>query len=386
MDGNAVPNVPEPVEIAARLCVWRVLGVANDYGDRPVDQSPWRSSPATFDGGLELSVSIGDVPGVVPDALRSWRAHANYLLNDMFGRHYEGMSIEDRRGVLADMEAGIEIGDFKDCPTFVTLEASRPMTLRGDPDARFLWASDDQPTAEHFRTFERIAGEALDALVAWVLPQLGAQLQLASVRLGGERAYVVAPGKAALAAPRVSMTAAGLVLLGTGWQQLPFGALDDKLRTFAGVFPSLTRHLARAGRWLLLALAEVDSLRRFLFAYCGLEVLVQQTHVSVRRELVAGLGREQPELPVEHLLWPSVPDDAAPFRNLVFKFASLATVVARDSALNDVAAFRAIAKARNDLAHGGADDLDDLPAASAIELLRRYIVATSTALEAGRLP
>jgi hypothetical protein len=373
------------VEIPARLCVWRIFGSVNDYSDRPEGRPSWHSTPTSIGEDMSATISFGDVPEIVTDSLRALRAHANYFLNDMFGNHYAGMSIEERRGVLAGLEANEQVDNFNDYPTFLTLEVSRPVKpLLGDADAHFLWApGGDHPTVEEFTTFERQAREALDALTAWILPTLGTQMQVSSV-LGKARACLVALGKAAIALPQMTMSGR-LTLGGSGWGTLPFAALETKLGAFAVNAATLDRYLSDAGRWLSFAFGETDTLRKFVFAYCGLEVLVQQTHARVRPLLTASFHRDLPGLPIDDLLWPSMPDDAAPFRNLVFMFASLASVVAPTTASDDTAAFKAIAKARNSLAHGGADDSNDVPANEAIELLRRYVIATATAVEDGRL-
>jgi hypothetical protein len=53
-------------------------------------------------------------------------------------------------------------------------------------------------------------------------------------------------------------------------------------------------------------------------------------------------------------------------------------LLARDAAAHDTEQFRRIAKARNSLAHGDSDDLAGLPAAEAVDLPQRYLVAVAS--------
>jgi len=122
-------------------------------------------------------------------------------------------------------------------------------------------------------------------------------------------------------------------------------------------------------RWLTLSLGERDNWRKFLFAYCGLETLANKFIAASRPALIDTLRGQLPGAPVEELLWPETR------QSLVFAFAAMSTVVNPEMAESDMVLFRAISKARNALAHGATEDLTDLPAADAVTLLRRYLVA-----------
>jgi hypothetical protein len=128
-----------------------------------------------------------------------------------------------------------------------------------------------------------------------------------------------------------------------------------------------------------LALAEKDSLRRFLFAYCGLEILANKFVSRNRGTLLTELKKDLNNAPIDELVWPKMPDENAPQHNLVFAFAAMATLVSRDTADSDTVSFRNIAKARNLLAHGDADALESLPGREAIDLLQRYLGAVVAA-------
>jgi hypothetical protein len=125
--------------------------------------------------------------------------------------------------------------------------------------------------------------------------------------------------------------------------------------------------------------------RRFVFAYGGLEVLIQKAQSRVRDMLTADLQEKARTLPIRELMWPNMSEESEPGRNLVFKFASLASVVRPSTAAPDTARFKMIARARNTLAHGSIEDPESVPSFEAVRLLRQYVAATADAIEARRL-
>ena len=133
--------------------------------------------------------------------------------------------------------------------------------------------------------------------------------------------------------------------------------------------------LRTASRWLWAALAEdEDRLRRFLFAFFGLEVLVNKTWSRVKTAVISELSADLGGFPVEELMWPTGRDESyTPERNLTFKFTLLAVALSRPTAPEDVATFKTLAAARNKLAHGAAESIELLPSNETISLLRRYL-------------
>lgn len=382
-DADADVDVSRSEEIPARLCAWRIFGSMRGYSDRSTGHS-WQSESVALPSGITVSVTVGNVPDIVIESLRSWRVQRNYVLDNLFGNAYAGMSLAERREVLAAQEAEQDIEEFKGYVTFLAIEASRPVTVMGHPSARFLWIAAGAPRADEFESFEREASTTFDGLGAWLLPTVEPSLEMGPILLGGARAYLVAQGKAATAIPR--MTGSGRPsVTGPGWPTLPFEALQSKLATYQRNSTQIDRHLTSASHWLALALAEEDHLRQFVFAYGGLEVLVQKAQARVRDLLRTDLEREVPTLPFRELLWPDKSDELEPDRNLVFKFASLASVVSPSTATADTAQFKMIAKVRNHLAHGSAEDPESVPVREVVKLLCAYLAATATAIEDGRL-
>lgn len=255
------------------------------------------------------------------------------------------------------------------------------MSLQVNPTRRYLWDDDDSSRPDS-REFEKFAAEAepvLDGAMAWLLPSLGNGLQPRRLVVAGRRAYLLAPGKAALTMPQLVGTAhAGVVSAGT-WAEQPWQQLTDALHAYPSRITEAQKLLAAPGRWLALSLGEKDPVRRFLFAYCGLETLANKVISLWRATLIESLSKELHDVRVAELLWPNAQDDQYPYRNLAFTFAATATLVSRESAKADTAIFHMIGKTRNNLAHGGVEDLDALPHAEAVTLLQRYVRAVAAA-------
>ena len=129
----------------------------------------------------------------------------------------------------------------------------------------------------------------------------------------------------------------------------------------------------------MLAMAEQDSLRRFVFAFAGLEVLATQVEKRMRPELLRRLSVLDGSAVWAELLWPATDDERA-VRNLVFRFAMLAYLYSPSTAADDVSICKQLAKFRNNLFHGGNTE-DEFRDRSIIckELLKRYLAAVAGA-------
>ncbi len=364
----------QSVAIEARLCVWRIFGVGHDFTDKT---PPWSiSTGAGPSPGDSLSVVIGDIPPHILDALRTWRGQIPYILNTTYGQRYEGMPIEDQVAAIEGYVSEVDLSDVTEAfPLFVTFELSRPIQIQADPAAKFFWVLEGGPDAQIFDEFGHAASEYLEIAVICIQAELGGQLQLDRLTFADDRAYLVAPGKAAITAPRGNLTASGIVL-SDGWPQLPFPEITNAVQTLPAAVAAVRSVIATSSRWFHAALAEKqDPLRRFLFAFFGLEVLVNKVAKSwkLRDQVGAELSKELGGVPVDALIWPVQGDDGLPSRNLTFRFACLATLLSRNTAIHDVLEFHNVARARHRLAHGEPTDLDSLPAWPCIELLRRYL-------------
>jgi len=378
----------EAVRTEGRLCVWRIFGVTRAFTDRQSDRG-WSASSAGPVPDSAISVTIGEVPEDVAEAIRFGRVISLFALETMFGNEHAAKSMEEREAYAAE---ALERQDLSEVirgtyPTWITVELSRSEPMMVRPDFRHLWASDHEAMLRSMRAFEADAATALDLATARLLPALGDRLQPAKLAFRRLSAYALVPGRPGFSVPALSGGVGYAQVAGKGWDDLPFDAVEAAI-TGSSRFPARDKNLLEhPARWLWAALAETDNLRRFLFAFLGLEVLANKASKALKQVVAANLEQEL-GFPVEQLLWPSPKEADSPWRNLAFNFAISAVHLARSSAGPDIDKFQELARVRNGLAHGrwNSGDEDKLPAWEAIELLMRYVALLAEAESAGRLP
>ena len=365
------------------LCFWRVYEISRDFARRPVDGSGDRmfSVPLGTNGSDSLAVFVGAFPARVRQALLEHRTRGMYLLNRLTGA-YRGMPADQLEEEIAALEGQWNLDDLKiGNGLHLTLEMRRTVSLLVHAGPRYLWDDEgsSRPDRREFEDFAKKAASTLDVALAWLLPSLDTRPQLSRLVVAGRRTYLLAPGKAALTMPELKVAATGGVVSADGWADQMWRQLEDSLRAYPSHMPGARELLAVPSRWLSLSLGEDDPVRRFLFAYCGLEVLANKVVSRWRPALIESLRRDLSGVPVGELLWPKSQDDRYPERNLIFSFATAATLLSHESAESDTDIFRMIAKRRNSLAHGSANDLEELPHAEAVALLQRYVTAVAAA-------
>lgn len=366
---------PRLAAVSGELCLWRVFEVNRDFADRPADGTGDRMFSVPLDRAAEsLVVVLGAFPERVRQALIEHRTRGMYLLNRFTGA-YMNMSVEELESAVAALEGQWSLDDLEiGHGLHLAIEIRRAVPLMVNPTRRYLWDDDgSRPDERDFDAFAAEAGKILDSAMAWLLPSLGDGMQLSRLVVPGKQAYLLTPGKAALTMPKLVGSAKGGVVSASTWAEQSWQQLADTLDAYPSRMTEARKLLASPARWLALSLGEKDAVRKFLFAYCGLETLVNKVISLWQPALVESLSKELRGAPVTELLWPNAQDDQYPHRNLVFRFAATATLVSRDSAEADTTIFRMIAKKRNGLAHGSVDDLDALPHAEATALLQRYI-------------
>lgn len=159
---------------------------------------------------------------------------------------------------------------------------------------------------------------------------------------------------------------------GGGWASAPTGQISSAIRQV----PATTADYKLIGQptsWLCAAMAEEDDhLRRFTFAFAGLELLATQSEKANRDALIAHMENLDSTLPVRELFWPGTNEDLTT-RNVVFRFAAMAVLYSPDSSIEDVMKFRVIAKGRNDFYHGSEQVVTLTLAKDCEELLRKYV-------------
>lgn len=375
-------NELAPIAVDARLCSWRVFGVSGSYTDRPGDG--WSSTARSgLHSGDEVTLTIGEIPRHVVEGMRAFYAGTQFMLRYLVAGEFSDSGLEERDVILQGLAHEAEHveeavrGKFS---MWLTLEVCRPMRLQAHPTARYAWVRDDRLTTELLDKFAHEAGDFLDRAATALLPALGEELRPNRVLAGRRRTYVMAPGKAALGLPDITASGSGHAVR-SGWAQLPFEKVGAALQMVADMRPESGNLLRAASRWLFAALAEEsDPLRKFLFAFFGLEVLANKVGKRVEGSVVQSLTVEL-GLPVTHLVWPTPREADSPWRSLTFRFAMMAVHLNREEASADIDTFRDLAKSRNDLSHGAAteEDVEQLPCHVAIELLQRYL---SLAVEA----
>lgn len=344
-----------------RMCVWRIFGVSHDWKDRPAEARSHTievvGSPAAGDTAM---VVIGDIPNHVLDALKDWRAQLPMVLDATFG----GVIPTSER--YEEVRSQITLDDVKGgFPLWLTLEVSRSVDTTAED------ITDETKRNEMLNSFERAASDYLTVTMARLLGTLGAELRVDQLLFADKRAYLLSDRPAVTVAIHGG-SAQPTVTYETGWDALPFGKIEGLLKKGAAANYRSDAY-CKAARLLWSALEhEKDTLRRFLFAFVGLEVLANKEGARLREQVAAKLTGEVPDAPLRDLILPDRSDGEPPYRSVQFKFACLATIMSRSTAVDDVALFRTLVKARNGLAHGEVDT-DALPASECVELLRKYV-------------
>ncbi|HEY2281629.1 MAG TPA: hypothetical protein VGI00_24990 [Streptosporangiaceae bacterium] len=299
----------------------------------------------------------------------------------MFVGEYSDKTAEEKEEILRSYytEANLDDLEIDNDRLYLTIEISRPYSINVNTQYKFLWGADTNEELDPapLMKFANEAGPLLDSAVGWILNSTRVHLNLGRLILGDSRAVLVLPGKAAVRVVRTVANAhAGTISL-SGWDNLPWDDFDRHIAGFISRPQGLDSLIATPSRWLALASGETDAVRKFLFAFFGLEVLANKYISKHRTALVDELSARIGSVPISELLWPTMPDENAPNRNLVFAFTAMATLVRPDTADRDTQSFREVAKARNSLAHGDADELDNLPVGQTVRLLVDYLLAVT---------
>lgn len=360
------PTGPVGEVVDAEMVLWRVLGCSNDYADRP---DAWSTKAQRGPGPDDhVAVHMGELPEELTATLRQWRAQSNGILNQLFG----GATFEQRAARYVEDLATVELSEFENpYPAWLTIRLSRRVRVRAWQDMTLAWLVEPDVAMAVLEAFDSEAGPYLDGVMAQLFA-LPPGLNLGAVRYSDRRAFLTAPGRAALRQPRVQMSVndAG-VIVGTPWATAPVAEIERLVdRLPQGM--QAGRLASVPARWLTGALSEEDEIRRFVFAFAGLETLATLAEKHARERLTGRFALADPTLPVKELLWPSKTDDFAD-RNLVFRFAAMAAVYSPSSSAADLAAFTKIAKVRNALFHGSDNSVDRDRSIACLNLLRRYI-------------
>lgn len=136
--------------------------------------------------------------------------------------------------------------------------------------------------------------------------------------------------------------------------------------------------LHRVAHWDLAALIERDRLKRFLWSFFALETLTQRMSKQLYSSVVDSLHYEsdssamnRSSTAIENLIWEH---QRMPLSS---RFSIMALAFYPDLADEDTSTFRRLKQARDNLAHGDPQTIDDLPVNEVRRLLERYIHAAA---------
>lgn len=356
--------------IDAMLVLWRVFGMTDVYGDRPLPQWSVEETrgPKQHD---RVQVSIGDLPEDLSLTLRQWHAQKPWLLDFLTGK----ASGPDER--QASFEQSLVDGvppEFDDpYPMWFAVRLHRPLPVTGRQGVVVGWVADDvSAIGEAFDAFEEHGNRYLDGAVARLLAAIR-PMNLGRLCYSDRRAFLTAPGRAAITTPQPKVTVrdAGLrVERAGGWSSAPILAITEAMRSMpSGAF---SKKITGAAEWFVASRAAKDSISRFIFAFAGLELLATQVEKNSRRALTEQLRKVNSNLPINELLWPSTDDDRVS-RNFLFRFAAMSTLYSSDTAIQDVEKARSLLGTRNNFFHGVERVAMDDRAVECQELLRRYL-------------
>ncbi len=358
-------------EVDAELVLWRVFGLNDVYEDRP--QPAWSVTETRGPGAKDnLTICVGDVPEELVLSIRQWDAQKTTILDANFGGTITYGEAQER--YLREMSAEVPESFCDPYPLWFTMRLSRPTRKLAIEGVEAGWvASDPQSVAKEMTDFQSVGNRYLDGTLARLTGVMH-PWNLGELRFPGRRVFLTAPHRAAWMQPNFSMTVrdSGVHIGRTGgWKTAPTTALAEALSALPSgqAFGKLT---AGAAEWFTYAQAESDDLRRFVFAFAGLELLATQVEKDSRTALLQKLAAAAPEVPFKELLWPSKGDDWAE-RNLLFRAAAMTTTYSPATAIADTATCRNLAKTRNNLFHGVESGEIRTQSVICKELLRRYL-------------
>lgn len=357
----------EPLSsVTAVLRVWRVFGLNRQFLDAPQDAA------VSWSAGLPLSdrvtVTIGEMPA---EAAADVRAYASGSLDALVWLFKGRRPLPEDHGsslqAAADKAESDVRGSFR---TFVSILIERDLPLTTDAEGNI-------EAGLELDSIDRFAKEGLSMLeetTGRIVATFQEALPLTRIVYGrNARVFVQLPGKPSFALPEISGSLNASVEC-EGWVEINRRGSNGFLAG-VGTKSKPAAYTSSAAHWLSAALAEPDDpLRRFMFAYLGLEVMIHKVTKVIEDRAIDKLAATT-RLPMRQLVWPSESNADRPWRNIVFRFAVMAAHLSAASAEKDVESFRLLTRKRNDMAHGNAraDDVDRLPANGAVELLARYI-------------
>ncbi len=349
------------------LSLWRVFGMTDIFHDRPEE---WPVvAPAGPVAGDQLRLSLGAVPNDLVRSVTEWSAQGNARLSMRLGH------IESREQAQAQYEADLEHADAsifdEPYPMAFTLRLTRGLQVGGSIAHDLYWAEGLPSLSDNVAAFEKVGNSYLDAVIPYLIEPM-APMNFGRLLYAERRAFCTAHERPACLTARFSLSIAdwgAQVTRAGGWAAAPTMPLAQALADLpTGSRPGALT--SGASEFFMLAVAEEDSLRRFVFAFAGLEHLATQVASKRRARLTQRLVELDEAMPVQELIWP----EQQPDRGLRFRLATLIYLYSPVTAAADVAQANELVAFRNKLFHGVNSDTEFRNQSIACkELLRRYL-------------
>jgi hypothetical protein len=344
----------------------RIYGSESRWGDDlrwPPPEQPFESHGFPRDGWVG-QVFLGEVPGEICRQIHARHALANAFLERLFG----GASSLDE--AVQDGLTAESMPVYDEQAWYVALVVDMPCHLPEDPesDSAYQWW-DSTTAAEIDKTFRVESDQALNALAT----QVGMAIEplLFETRVSERDLFLIlADDRPVSFFPRMSGSATASI--GKGASNFPAAELRDRLGAMGSGSRQIHQALRQAVGWWTASMSMTDKWQRFQAAFLALELLVGKMAPRYRDEVLDrlefdGLGKLGPSL--SEL---AISEDVKQMP-LAARFAVVALALDPDNASQDLAEFKAVKKARDGLAHGAVQGVDDLPVGQIGTLVRKYL-------------
>jgi hypothetical protein len=360
------------------VTIWsaRIYGSQNTYSD--MDEG-WSTSVAGYPGADEtVTLYMGRVPEHVLHASKAATAFLFEQLSPAGWREAQVPPAERDRLIyerLRDASSPAKYVEGFGLWVTVTIERAIDLPDTEVHSSAFGWLG-ARKMIEMDEQFRPHAEQMLDLVVA----MLGTVLRPGDLgaRLSTGNVYFGAVGKEPISVGTWTVNPA-TVSIGGRFTDLPFEELGRVISELPTIHRSLEPVVGRSARWVAAAMEEADPFKKFQFCFFGIELMASGLLDHLKPELLETLASPRalpnvPDIPVAELLWPTggVSDRDAPNRGLAFRFAVMAVVLSPDTSGRDSELFRRLLRVRNQLAHGGSAESNDLPVNDGVALLERY--------------
>jgi hypothetical protein len=354
------------VEVVLRAV--RVYGAMSYFGSAP--RAEPAGSPIAVQGrepGDRVTVHFGLVPDWVP--------HAQRVSFVMVTRSATGKSIRDDpkaedRSLDTEISTAplAQVWEQHNWFTTVVVESQCKVDDADIQPGRYWWLDWgraiqlDREFAPHAQAIQR---EVIAYLAPAVRPEHFTDQVL-------DRIFFSTGGRETFSLPQITVGGLNLYTRSAAFPDLS----EATRRLETALRQPLTRSLRLAHQWYAQALIETDEFKRFLWGYFALETLINHLFDRHFRTALTKLGTESEQ--------PGSPGAVAAVTALIGeqgrvpaigRFAAAALALNLPGLEEDIRDFKDAKRARDNLAHGGADTIAALPTHAVMRLLAKYLSA-----------